>query len=318
MVPLRSMRPPRLSPHAYRRITLAALLALGFIIVTGAGVRLTGSGLGCTDWPNCTDDRFVAELEYHQMIEFVNRAITGLVSVAVILAVLGSLVRVPRRRDLTWWSLGLVVGVIAQIILGGVVVLLHLTPVAVIGHFLLSVVLVWNATVLYERAGHPGTSGVALVGRKGVWLSRAAVAAALTVVVAGTVVTATGPHGGDERADRLSFEISEVVRVHAVAAWILLALVAAAMWFAYRDGATMRTRRRGRWLVGLIVAQGAIGYTQYFTGVPPWLVGVHILGSVAVWTTVLLFHLSLFAHPEPRADAAAASSTEPVPATLAS
>jgi heme a synthase len=313
------MRLPRLSPRAYRRITLAALLALGFIIVTGAGVRLTGSGLGCTDWPNCTDDRLVAELEYHQMIEFVNRTITGLVSVAVILAVLGSLVRVPRRRDLTWWSLGLVVGVIAQIVLGGVVVLLHLTPMSVIGHFLLSVVLVWNATVLYERAGHPGTSGVALVGVTAVWLSRAAVTAALIVIVAGTVVTATGPHGGDERADRLSFEITDVVRVHAIAAWVLLALAAGTMWFSYRDGATMRTRRRGGWLVGLIVAQGVVGYTQYFTGVPPWLVAVHILGSVAVWTAVLLFHLSLFAHPEPAGPPdPAQSDLEPAAATLAS
>ncbi|OWY59411.1 hypothetical protein B7486_74705, partial [cyanobacterium TDX16] len=105
------MRLPRSSPTAYRRITLAALLALCGIVVTGAAVRLTGSGLGCSDWPTCEDDRLVAPLEYHAMVEFVNRTITGFVSVAVILAVLGSLVRVPRRRDLTWWSLGLVAGV---------------------------------------------------------------------------------------------------------------------------------------------------------------------------------------------------------------
>src|SRR5215203_3446626 len=98
-----AMRPavPRLSPLAYRRITLLALVALGFIIVSGAAVRLTGSGLGCPGWPNCDEGRLVAPLESHALIEFVNRTITGLVSVAVILAVLGSLWRVPRRRDLT-------------------------------------------------------------------------------------------------------------------------------------------------------------------------------------------------------------------------
>jgi cytochrome c oxidase assembly protein subunit 15 len=320
--------PPRkyyLSPRSYRRITLVALLALGFIIVTGAAVRLTGSGLGCTEWPACTEDRFVAEADYHQMIEFVNRAITGFVSLAVILAVLGSLVRVPRRRDLTWWSLGLVAGVIAQIILGGMVVLLHLTPVSVIGHFLLSIVLVWNATVLYDRAGHPGTPGQPMVGPRVVWLGRATVAAALVVVVAGTMVTATGPHGGDDRADRLSFDISAVARNHGIAAWVLLALVVATLWLAYREGASPLTRRRGAWLAALVVAQGALGYTQYFTGVPPLLVGVHVLGAVAVWTMVLLVHLSLFAHPEPTPGVATdpsitdrSSKPEPAGATLSS
>src|SRR5687768_8308296 len=112
-----------LTPAAYRRVTLAAVLALGFIIVSGAAVRLTGSGLGCPDWPTCADGRVVAPLEYHAMVEFVNRTVTGLVSVAVMVAVLGSLVRRPRRSDLVWLSLGLVAGVAAQIVLGGLVVL---------------------------------------------------------------------------------------------------------------------------------------------------------------------------------------------------
>jgi cytochrome c oxidase assembly protein subunit 15 len=149
------------------------------------------------------------------------------------------------------------------------------------------------------------------------------VAAALTVVIAGTVVTATGPHGGDDRADRLSFDITEVARIHAVAAWVLLALVVATLWFAYRDGASARTRRRGGWLAAVVVAQGALGYTQYFTGVPPLLVGIHVLGAVAVWTMVLLVYLSLFAHPEAPPEVASdrsiddrSSKPEPAAATL--
>src|SRR3712207_5852082 len=122
------MRVPRLSPPAYRRITLAATLLLAFIIVTGGAVRLTGSGLGCPDWPTCAEDRVVAPWEYHAMIEFANRTVTGLVSAAVIVAVLGSLLRVPRRRDLVWLSLGLVAGVVGQIVLGGLTVLFELWP----------------------------------------------------------------------------------------------------------------------------------------------------------------------------------------------
>ncbi|HEX6596096.1 MAG TPA: COX15/CtaA family protein, partial [Acidimicrobiales bacterium] len=109
------MQAPRITPAAYRRLTLVAAIAVGFIIVTGGAVRVTGSGLGCPDWPTCDDSRVVAPLEYHAMVEFVNRTITGLVSIAVILAVLGALFRTPKRRDLTWLSLGLIGGVLAQI-----------------------------------------------------------------------------------------------------------------------------------------------------------------------------------------------------------
>jgi cytochrome c oxidase assembly protein subunit 15 len=293
------VRLPRVSPAAYRRITLFALLALSFIIVTGASVRLTGSGLGCSDWPTCEQDQFVAPLDFHPMVEFVNRLITGLVSIAVILAVLGSLVRVPRRRDLTWLSVGLVVGVIAQIILGAVVVLVELDPVSVIGHFLVSMILVWNAVVLHERAAHDGTKGVAVVPRGVVLLGRLMVFAGLTTIVAGTVVTATGPHGGDEEAERLTaFDITEVVRVHAVLAWVLLGSTIVAMGWLRRCGAPRDLDRRGAVLVGAIVLQGAIGYVQYFNGVPPLLVGLHVAMSIVVWIALLRFALGMFAHPE--------------------
>ena len=290
------MRLPQLSPQAYRRITLFALLGLCFIIVTGAAVRLTGSGLGCSDWPTCEQDKFVAPLQFHPMVEFVNRLITGLVSVAVILAVLGSLVRVPRRRDLTWLSIGLVLGVIAQIILGAIVVKVELDPLSVIGHFLVSVVLVANAVILHERAAHDGSPGVCVVPRGVVVLSWLMILAASAVLVAGTVVTATGPHGGDENAERLTaFDITEVVRVHAGAAWVLLALsVGALAWL--RKGSTRSVDQRGAALVGAIVVQGAIGYAQYFSGVPPLLVALHVAGSIVVWITVLRFHLGLFVH----------------------
>lgn len=288
----------RLSPRAYRVITIAALVALCTIVVTGAGVRLTGSGLGCSDWPECEEGQLFAEMDSpHAVAEFANRLFTGVVSISVILAVLGSLVRAPRRRDLTWLSVGLVAGVVAQIVWGGVTVWSELAPQMVMGHYLISSVLVWNAVVLVVRAGSGGAPvGLAVPGRVLAW-SRAMVAAAVVAVVAGTIVTNTGPHAGDEDARRFGFEIVEVVRVHSVAAWTLLLLAVVTLWQAYRSGAPDRVRRRGGLLVAAIVGQGVVGYVQYATGVPAGLVAVHVLGSVLVWVAVVAFHLGLVERP---------------------
>ncbi|MDP9073379.1 MAG: COX15/CtaA family protein, partial [Actinomycetota bacterium] len=152
----------RLPPATYRRVTWFAVWALGFIIVTGALVRLTGSGLGCPDWPTCSRSNLVAPWQYRPMIEFGNRVVTGAVSLAVIAAVMASRVRSPRRRDLTWLSWGLVAGLIGQIVLGGESVRHQLAPPFIMGHFLLSIVLLTNALVLHHRAGlddRPGADG---------------------------------------------------------------------------------------------------------------------------------------------------------------
>ncbi|CAN5650880.1 COX15/CtaA family protein [soil metagenome] len=287
------MRSFRLSPEAYRRITVFALAALAFIIVTGGAVRLTGSGLGCTDWPTCEDNRIVAPLELHPMIEFVNRAITGLVSIAVILAVLGSLLRAPRRRDLTWWSVGLVAGVLGQIVLGGVTVLFHLWPPLVMAHFILSMVLVCNAVVLHHRASTGPGRARPIVGNEVRALSRALVVAAVVVILSGTIVTGAGPHGGDEDVDRLPLAVGAVARAHGLAVTAFLALTLATLWVLHRRGAPESVAARGRALLFVLVLQGAIGYTQYFTEVPPLLVGLHIFGSVLVWAFTLRFHLHL-------------------------
>ena len=290
------MRLPRLSPRAYQRITLLALLALVFIIVTGAAVRLTGSGLGCSDWPTCESNRLVAPLEYHAMVEFINRTITGLVSVMVIVAVLGSLLRTPRRRDLTWLSLGLVGGVIGQIVLGGLTVLFELRPPFVIGHFVLSMVLVWNAFVLHHRAGHDGAKGLPLVPSGIRRLGTALVVLASLAVLTGTVVTGTGPHSGDEKAIRLSFDITTVAKIHSASVWLFLATAVITLVALRRRGSAAIVDRDARILVISILAQGAIGYTQYFTGVPTPLVLLHVAGSVTVWLAALAFRLDLTAH----------------------
>lgn len=263
---------PRVSPPAYRRATLTALVLLTVIVVTGAAVRLSDSGLGCSDWPNCDRHHLVRVSSLHQSIEQGNRLFTGLVVVAVIAAVLGSLRRVPYRRDLVWLSWGLVFGVIGQIVLGGISVLTHLNPYAVASHFLLSIALVTDAVVLHHRAADAPTV-------RGWWLPNAILAAALAVIAMGTVVTGTGPHGGDETAHRFQFVLTDVARVHSIFVWVLVALTVVL---------ALRTRHPAVMvLLAAEVAQGAIGYTQYFMGVPAGLVAVHIVGVLAVWIAAL-------------------------------
>ena len=216
----------RISPERYRNITAIALGLLMVIVVTGAAVRLTGSGLGCDDWPRCNDQQLVDVSSGHAAIEQINRLFTGLVALAVILAVLGSLWRQPRRRDLTWLSLGLVAGVIGQIVLGGITVLVDLNPVAVGSHMLLSQAIVACAVVLMKRAGEPDgprRPAVSTMSRRLVWAIATVTGAA---IVAGTVVTGAGPHAGDEDVGRYDVPIADAARVHGTLVIVAVALAA--------------------------------------------------------------------------------------------
>ena len=286
------------TPQRYRRVTAIALLALVFIVVTGASVRLTGSGLGCPDWPTCGGSLvFLDFRDASEIIECVNRRITGLVSVAVAAAVLGARRRQPYRRDLVLLAWGLVAGVVAQIVLGGITVLLELTPPAVMGHFLLSMALVADAVVLHHRAAEPDGGqrrpDVPVSTRRLGW---ALVALTGLVLLVGTAVTGTGPHGGDPDVERLPYAIREVVRLHSGLAWVLTAVLLVLM---------VRTRRGGL-VLAAVAAQITIGYIQYFNGVPEVLVGLHVLGATLVWITVLQLHLSLWV-----VEPAAAPDAEP-------
>jgi cytochrome c oxidase assembly protein subunit 15 len=285
----------RISAETYRRITLFALLALIAIVVTGGAVRLTGSGLGCSDWPNCEQDQFVADFEYHAMVEFVNRLITGLVSVAVILAVLGSMWRSPRRRDLTAWSWGLVAGVVGQIVLGGLVVLFELKPWLVVAHFLLSMVLVWNATVLVHLAWLPDdrVGTIALRAPAVTRLAWVQTAAGAVVLFTGTIVTGSGPHGGDEEVERFPFEIPDVARIHGISVVGLALVVVATILVLQRYDVETRLQRHAQILLLVLLAQAAVGYSQYLTDVPVLLVGIHILGATLLWSVLIGYHMEV-------------------------
>ncbi len=302
MVIERLRRP--ISPAAFHRICLASLVVLILIVVTGAAVRLTGSGLGCTDWPTCTDRQFVATDDLHARIEFGNRMLTGVVSAAVILAVAGSLRRAPRRRDLIWLSGGLVAGVLGQIVLGGLVVLTHLNPWLVQGHFVLSMLLVLDAAVLTHRAGQPDAVVVAPVVSPSLQrLGWAVVGLASLVLLAGTLVTGSGPHSGSKEVEegatraealaavgeikRLPIAVHDAARLHGAVAWVFLALTTWLLVRLRREGAPEALVRASSWLLTTLVLQGALGYAQYATGVPPMLVGLHVLGASLVWVAAL-------------------------------
>jgi cytochrome c oxidase assembly protein subunit 15 len=289
-------RVPRLSPAAYRRITFVTALLLAVIIVTGGAVRLTGSGLGCPDWPNCDPGHLTprSASDVNAMVEFLNRVFTTLVSIAVGVAVVGSFLRTPRRRDLTWLSLGIVAGFIAQAVLGGLVVLYKLQPQFVMAHFLVSLVLLGTAIVLHRRAGQPPGPARLRVAPAIQQAGFAMLVSISIVAIAGTVVTASGPHGGDAHAKRFSFLIPQVAEIHGTTVVVFLGLVLLTFWLLRRTRAPLEDQRRLGLVLIVACAQAAIGYIQYFNGIPALLVGFHIAGATAVFAAVLHFYLHLF------------------------
>lgn len=274
----------QVSPSRYRWVTGLALGLLVAIVITGAAVRLTGSGLGCDDWPNCNDTRLIDVSSSHAAIEQVNRLFTGLVSAGVIAAVLGSMWRRPRRRDLVVLSWALVVGVVAQIVLGGILVLFDLHPILVQGHMVLSLVLVGTAVVLHQRAGEPDGATRAVATSPGATrLTWAVATLTAAAILAGTVVTGAGPHAGDEDVQRLGIDIARAAQVHGA---VVMSTLAAAVALAVRASRRAEDRRLtpilSSWIfVGLL--QAAIGYVQYFNEVPALLVGLHVAGATLLW-----------------------------------
>lgn len=275
-----------LSVERYRKITFAALLALYAIVITGSLVRLTGSGLGCVDWPRCSEEKFIDVSTGHGAIEQINRLFTGVVAASVMLAVLGSLRLEQRRKRLTHLSLGLVIGVLAQVVIGGIVVLTGLNPWANMAHFLVSMILLANALVLQREidpvlpramTSHPGRSWRRLVVTTGLL--------GVGAVVTGTVVTATGPHAGDENAVRFGFSIHSVARVHGITVIATLAAVAWLLWSTKGRDRILEVKVSR--LLGLGLAQALVGYVQYLADVPAGLVAIHIALAAAVWLALV-------------------------------
>jgi cytochrome c oxidase assembly protein subunit 15 len=292
---------PPVSRRAFQIVTALNVFALSLIVVSGGVVRLSGSGLGCPTWPQCGDGSFTPHSEYalHGAIEFGNRVVGLVVGLVVLITPIMALrLRDGRRRDLTLLSFGLWVGYLGQAVLGGITVLTKLNPVTVAAHFLLSMVLLWNAVVLDRRARQGAGPVTPAVAPALLWLARLLVVVSAGVLVLGTVVTGTGPHSGDsEHPARFGFDIVNVSQLHADGAMLLTGLVAA-MAFAVRvTAAPAAARRDSLALIAAVVAQAGIGFAQYFLGVPSGLVALHMTGATIMWVVALRLWLAMVARP---------------------
>ena len=282
MTPARWVR----RPVVLRRLALATLIANVVIVVTGGAVRLTGSGLGCPTWPSCTDASLTPTREYavHGVIEFTNRQLTFVLS-AVVLATLVAAILARRQVRL---AVLVAASIPAQAVLGGITVLTHLNPWTVAAHFLLSILIIAAAFALWwrlreEPAAAPGGGAAAL--RTAGWAILALTAAVLAV---GTVVTGSGPHAGDKGAThRIGLDPGAVSQLHADLVMLLIGVSVGLAVLARAAGAPARLQRAGWLLVAVELAQGLIGFVQYFTHVPAVLVGLHMLGACLVWLAAL-------------------------------
>ncbi len=278
----------------FHRTAWIVLFFICAIVVTGALVRLTGSGLGCSDWPACNSSNFVDVSTTHSRIEQINRLFTGVVGVSVVVVILGAFRLSESRKDLRWLAGGLVLGVLAQIVLGGVVVLTGLNPFANMGHFALSMFLVGCAVALVTQSQPKvgiETSSVLqdVIARKLTSVFTGVLALAL---VGGMVVTGAGPHAGDEDAVRFGIAISTAARIHSVLVWLAV-FTFLMLVIRVRNTDQLNAVNEGHFrnIFTVMVAQGAVGYWQYFTGVPVGLVAVHVGLATLLWALAFGFWL---------------------------
>jgi len=284
------------SPRTFLRIAQVNLVVVALNIVTGAAVRLTDSGLGCPDWPACTQRHLTPPLSLHPLVEFSNRMVVVVVTALAGLALVAAWRRRPRRGDLLWLSGGLVAGIVAEAVIGAVVVYSKLNPFAVATHFVIGILVLTDAVVLALRAGRAPSAGRLQIEPGLLWPARAMVGLLFVAVVAGTTTTGAGPHAGGKAAARLDVPLTDVTRVHSGAVLVLVAVTVLTLWRLARSGAPSGVLDRGRWLVLAMVAQGVVGYTQYFSHLPATLVGVHVLGAATVWTAMVWFYDGLWSH----------------------
>ena len=275
-----------LTPVARLLLALQALLVL-----TGGAVRVTGSGLGCPTWPECTADSYTpvkgqAEGAFHAWIEFGNRLLTFLLFFAAVAIVI--LVLKTKRRDLRLLALSQVGGRVGQAIVGGITVLTKLNPFAVASHFILSILLIAAAHSLLVRS-----YSTRIDEPRQVRFIQVHTILTFIVIAAGTLVTGAGPHAGDSETPRLNIAITTVTAIHG---YLVIALIALTIIGIYKkfDGYADDVQRRLIIFLAIALAQGVVGYAQYLLGVPEVLVIIHLLGSSLLWIAAWRVRLTQF------------------------
>jgi cytochrome c oxidase assembly protein subunit 15 len=285
---------PNASEIATRVLAPASALLLfaqAAIVVTGGAVRLTGSGLGCPTWPECTPGSYTpkpyqVEEQVKVWIEFGNRLLTFvlvIIAITVLISVLAS-----RRKDLRGLALGQVLGILGQGVLGGITVLTGLHPATVGAHFLLSIVLIAGATSLRARRFSPRDEQDALPLVRRIALAH--IISTFLVIILGTIVTGTGPHAGDATTQRFPFDLRTVAWLHADA---VIALFGITFGLFVVHGVLPHTKRSLKIFFAIAISQGAIGYVQWFSDLPELIVGLHLIGSTLVWISAWRVWLSV-------------------------
>ncbi len=295
------------SSRFVERVALATVVMAVLIVVGGGAVRLTESGLGCPTWPTCTPQSLTPTraMGVHGAIEFTNRMITDVLCVVVGVAILAARSRAPWRRSLSrlgWAQFWTVMG---NAVLGGVVVLTGLNPYLVGSHDVLAFALMTLAVLMWHRSREGDGPARDLAPRPVRQLTWVLAAATGALVTAGLLTTGAGPHAGDARkVHRIPVDWREITQLHVDFVWIVVGLTVA-LWFVLRAlGTGPGPRRRVAELFWVLMAQGVVGYVQYFTYLPVGLVEVHMLGASLVWITMLRVLLSLRERPLPAAPAA--------------
>ena len=297
-----------MSPELGHSLDVLALVLVALIVVTGGAVRLTGSGLGCSDWPECSVGHLTPALQFHGLVEFGNRLVTVVLTVAVAAAFLAAVFRAPRRRDLVWLSGGLVAGVLAQAVLGGIVVYTKLNPYVVMVHFVATILLVADAVVLVhrDRLDYTPGSGRLLVPRTVIRAFYGLLALLALVITAGTATTGAGPHAGDSSgqqvARRIPVALRDMAELHSSLALLMVGLTVGLVVALHASSVPSRVQRSARILLAVMVAQAAIGYTQYFTHLPALLVELHLAGATALAIAMLQTFLVCTYHPQERVE----------------
>ena len=291
-------------PQTVRTIALVVTVCYALLVLTGGAVRLTGSGLGCADWPECFRGHLTASASFHPLVEFTNRVVTIAVSVVTIVAFLAAVARNPRQRNLIYLSGALVGGLIAQIVLGGIVVLTKLNPYLVALHFVLTLAMLAVALVFLHLASVADTPSRTLVGREIVWLARLLLATLSVLIVVGTLVTGSGPHAGGPNAKRIPIAFRDIAELHSTIALFLIGCTLASLFALHIARASARTQRAARIMLEVLFLQGILGFSQYFLHDNAVVIEFHLAGATAVWIAAVSFYLSLHEHPVPRTNMA--------------
>ncbi len=306
-----------ISPRRYAQVATVALIGLALIVLTGAAVRLTGSGLGCPDWPKCYGGGRHPALETHAIIEMSNRIVTAFLGIAVIAACLLSFFRRPYRRHLAWIGALLPLGVVAQAILGALVVKFDLRPELVMGHFILSMMLLDAGFALFWCSRYEPWDRRRSWDRKGVWAVRCLVPLGQLTILAGTIATGAGPHAGEfegQLVERFTFEgmgttLEWVVQRHAAIATIY-GLTAIGVWFYLRrPGGDRRALKPLTVVLALLAVQGVVGYIQWELELPTEIVWVHVALATCNWLA-MLWTIAAAGRLEPRSGTLPTTGTE--------